>query len=68
MDFCPYCRVINENYDTALSHVREHLDLLFVCGGCYSKSFSNRQALHKHMKSQCCSIMAIRDSSRSFRR
>ena len=34
--FCPYCRVINENYKTALSHVRKHLDLLFVCGGCYS--------------------------------
>ena len=34
--FCPYCRVINENSDTALSHVRKHLDLQFVCGGCYS--------------------------------
>ena len=65
MAFCPYCGVINENYKTALSHVRKHLNLLFVCGGCYSKSFSNGQALHKHMKSQCHSIMAIRDSSRS---
>ena len=68
MAFCPYCRVINENYETALSHVRKHLDLLFVCGGCYSKSFSNGQALHKHMKSQCRSITAIRDSSRSSQR
>ena len=34
--FCPYCGVINENSETALSHVRKHLDLLFVCGGCYS--------------------------------
>ena len=25
--FCPYCGVINENSDTALSHVRKHLDL-----------------------------------------
>ena len=24
--FCPYCGVINENSDTALSHVRKHLD------------------------------------------
>ena len=68
MAFCPYCRVINENYKTALSHVQKHLDLLFVCGGCYSKSFSNGQALHKHMKSQCCSVMAIMDSSRSSQR
>ena len=28
--FCPYCGVINENSETALSHVRKHLDLLFV--------------------------------------
>ena len=34
--FCPYYRVINKNSDMALSHVRKHLDLQFVCGGCYS--------------------------------
>ena len=28
--FCPYCGVINENANTALSHVCKHLDLLFV--------------------------------------
>ena len=32
--FCPYCGVVNENSETTLSHVRKHLDLLFVCGGC----------------------------------
>ena len=31
--FCPYCGVINENSDTALSHVQRHLDLLFMCRG-----------------------------------
>ena len=66
--FCPYCRVINENSDTALSHVRKHLNLLFVCGGCYSKSFLNGPALHKHMRTQCPSVMAIRDQSRTSRR
>ena len=25
--FCPYCGIINENADTAFSHVRKHLDL-----------------------------------------
>ena len=68
MAFCPYCRVINENSETALSHVRRHLDLLFVCGGCYSRSFPHGQALHKHMKSQCHSVMAIRNKTRSSRR
>ena len=68
MAFCPYCGVINENLETTLSHVRRHLNLLFVCGGCYSRSFPHRQALHKHMKSQCHSVMAIRDKTRSSSR
>ena len=57
--FCPYCGVINENSDTALSHMRKHLDLQFICGGCYSKSFLNGPALHKHIRTQCPSVMAI---------
>ena len=61
--FCPYCGVINENSDTALSHVRKHLDLQFVCGGCFSRSFLNGPALHKHMKT-CASMATIRDCSK----
>ena len=61
--FCPYCGVINENSDTALSHVRKHLDLQFVCGGCFSKSFLNGPALHKHMRI-CASVAAFRDCSK----
>ena len=66
--FCSYCGVINKNSDTAVSHVRKHLDLQFVCGGCYSKSFLNGPALNKHMRTQCPSVSAIRDRSRSSRR
>ena len=66
--FCPYCGVINENSNTALSHMRKHLDLQFVCGGCYSKSFLNGPALNKHMRTQCPSVTAIRDRSKSSRR
>ena len=66
--FCPYCGVINENSETALSHMRKRLNLLFVCGGCYSKSFPHGQTLHKHMKTQCCSMMAIREKTRASRR
>ena len=65
--FCPYCGVINENSDMALSHVRKHHDHQFICGGCYSKSFLNGLALNKHMKTQCPSVTAIRDCSRSSR-
>ena len=65
--FCPYCGVINENSNTALSHVRKHLDLQFICGGCYSKSFLNGPALNKHMRTQCPSVTAIQDCSKSSR-
>ena len=65
--FCPYYGVINENSDTALSHVRKHLDLQFVCGGCFSRSFLNRLALNKHMKVQCASVTGIRDCSKPSR-
>ena len=61
--FCLYCGVINENSDTALSHVRKHLDLQFVCGGCFSRSFLNGPALNKHMKVSA-SVTAIRDHSK----
>ena len=66
--FCPYCGVINENSETTLSHVKKHLDLLSVCGGCYSKSFSHGQALNKHMKTLCHSVMAIREKTRAPRK
>ena len=66
--FCPYCGVINENSETTLSHVRKHLDLLFVCGGCYSRSFSHGQALNKHMRTQCCSVSIIREKTRASRK
>ena len=66
--FCPYCGVINENSETALSHMRKHLDLLFICGGCYSKSFPHGQALNKHMRTLCHSMLAIREKTRAPRK
>ena len=67
LTFCPYCGVINENSDMALSHMRKHLDLQFVCGGCYSKSFLNGPALNKHMRTQCPSVSVIRNRSKPSR-
>ena len=49
--FCPYCRVMNENTATALSHVRKHLGIAFLCGGCYSKIYKKPQFLYNHMLS-----------------
>ena len=66
--FCPYCGVVNENSETALSHVRKHLDLLFVCGGCYAKSFPHGQALKKHMRTMCHTTSATREKARAPRK
>ena len=66
--FCPYCGIINENANTAFSHVRKHLNLLFVCGACHTKSYVNGQALQRHMTYQCVSTMAILAKPKSSRR
>ena len=66
--FCPYCGVANENSKTTLSHVRKHLNLLFVCGGCYAKSFPHRQALNKLRRTMCHATSAIREKARAPRK
>ena len=66
--FCPYCGVVNENSETTLNHVRKHLDLLFVCGGCYAKSFPHGQALNRHMRTLCHSVSAIREKTRALKK
>ena len=49
--FCPYCGVMNKNTATALSHVRKHLGIAFLCGGCYGKIYKKPQFLYNHMLS-----------------
>ena len=34
---CPYCGVTNDNAETGLNHIRKHLDVMLVCGGCHTK-------------------------------
>ena len=66
--FCPYCGIINENADTAFSHVRKHLDLLSVCGACHIKSYINGHAVQRHMTYQCVSAMAMLVKPKSSQR
>ena len=65
--FCPYCGVMNENTATALSHVRKHLGIVFLCRGCYSKIYKKPQFLYNHMLS--CQLTIIhwkeKDSQKS---
>ena len=49
--FCLYCSVMNENSVTAYSHVRKHLGITFLCGGCYGKLYKVLQHLSHHIKS-----------------
>ena len=49
--FCQYCGVMNENTATAYSHARKHLEITYLCGGCYTKLYKAPQQLSQHMKS-----------------
>ena len=66
--FCPYCGVTNDNAETDLNHVRKHLDVMLVCGGCHTKSVCLGQALQKHMKDNCPAILAILGKTRGGRK
>ena len=66
--FCPYCGVSNDNAKTGLNHVRKHLDVMLVCGGCHTKSVCLGQALQKHMKDNCPAVLAILGKTRGGRR
>ena len=66
--FCPYCGVTNDNAETGLNHVRKHLDMMLVCGGCHTKSVCLGQALQKHMKDNCPAVLAILGKTRGGRR
>ena len=65
--FCPYCGVMNENTATALSHVRKHLGISFLCRGCYCKIYKKPQFFYNHMLS--CQLAVIhqkeKDSQKS---
>ena len=67
--FCPYCGIMNENSVTAYSHVRKHLGITFLCGGCYGKLYKVPQHLSHHMKScHPCLMNRLEGSRRSVRK
>ena len=66
--FCPYCGNTNENAETGLNHIRKHLDVMLVCGGCHTKSVCLGQALQKHMKDNCPAVLAILGKTRGGRK
>ena len=67
--FCPYCGVMNKNATIAYSHVRKHLGITFLCGGCYNKIYWLPQHLVQHMRScRLCLMNRLESAWRSVRK
>ena len=48
--FCGYCGVRIENFETDVNHIRHHLCLEVLCGGCYGKAFIMNVQMSSHLK------------------
>ena len=62
--FCPYCGVMYENTVTAYGHVRKHLGITFLCGGCYNKIYRVPQHLVQHRRNCSPCLMSKPEVSR----
>ena len=56
--FCGYCGVRIENFETDVNHIRHHLCLELLCGGCYGKAFITNVQMSSHFK-KCEAILNI---------
>ena len=53
--FCPYCRVLSMNEDAGFSHMRKHLGVEFLCGGCleFKEVFPKNMSFHMEVCKPC---------------
>ena len=65
--FCGYCRVRIENFETDVNHIRHHLCLELLCGGCYGKAFIMNVQMTSHFK-KFKAILNILDELRDKQR
>ena len=56
--FCGYCGVRIENFETDVNHIRHHLRLELLCGGCYGKAFVTNVQMTSHFK-KCEAVLNI---------
>ena len=56
--FCGYCGVRIENFETDINHIRHHLCLELLCGGCYGKAFITNVQMTSHFK-KCEAVLNI---------
>ena len=54
--FCAYCGVLSMNKNSGYSHLRKHLGVEFVCGGCLGYKGSDPLHVSAHMETcaPCC--------------
>ena len=50
--------VTAENFETDVNHIRHHLCLELLCGGCYGKAFVTNVQMSSHLK-KCEAILNI---------
>ena len=48
--FCAYCGVLSMNRNSGYSHLRKHLGVEFLCGGCLSFKDSDPSHINDHME------------------
>ena len=56
--FCDYCRVWIENFETDVNHIRHHLHLELLCGGCYRKALVMNVQMTSHMR-KCEAVLNV---------
>ena len=56
--FCGYCGVQIENFETDVNHIRHHLCLELLCGGCYGKAFVMNVQMSSHLK-KCEAVLNV---------
>ena len=61
--FCGYCGVRIENFEMDINHIRHHLCLELLCGGCYGKAFVTNVQMTSHFK-KCEAVLNILEQLR----
>ena len=56
--FCGYCGVRIKNFETDVNHIRHHLHLELLCGGCYGKAFIMNFQMSSHLK-KCEAVLNV---------
>ena len=60
--FCGYCGVVSMNKDSGFSHMRKHLGVELICGGClnYKDPIPKNMGLHMQVCLPCCAAHKAR--------